>query len=205
MAPMSTPRRILAAALCALVAAALAPTALAGPSSKKKKKKTFYYQVTGVRAGDGVADKVSPWVGKQLRAEIGKRDAIVAALPDDAPDPKADPGAFKKYLTSRSMRAFKVNVEITSYSQEVVELPAPRSGHHITVSVGLRMFGETIPDRVMAFTGDGSATVKIEVGKRVRDRDIEVANHDAIELAVAEAIDESLVKLGQPPPGKPKK
>lgn len=201
---MSTSRRILTAALCALVAAALAPAALAGPKSKKKKE-TFYFQVTDVRARDGVSDKVPGWVGKQLGRDIDKRETIVATLPADAPDPRADPKAFKKYLQSRAIRAFKVNVEITSYNQEVVELEAPRSGHHITVRISLRVFGETMPDRVMAFSGDGSATIKLEVGKRVRDRDIEVANHDAIELAVTEAVDESLVKLGQPPPGKPKK
>jgi hypothetical protein len=204
MAHMSTPRRIAAAALCALVAAALAPAALAGPK-KKSKKETFYFQVTDVRAREGVSDKVPGWTGTQLGVEIGKRATLVAELPEGTPDPKAEPKAFKKFLERRSMRAFKVNVEITSYSQEVVELAAPRTGHHITVRVSLRMFGETIPDRVMAFSGDGSATIKLEVGKRIRDRDIEVANHDAIELAVAEAIDESLVKLGQPPPGKPKK
>lgn len=201
MTSMSTPRRIAAAALCVLVSAALAAPALAA----KKKKETFYFQVTDVSAREGVSDKVPDWIRKQLGVEIGKRDALVAELPEGAPDPQAEPKAFKRFLKQRSMRAFKVNVEITSYSEEVVELEAPRVGHHITVRISLRIFGETMPDRVMAFSGDGSATIKLEVGKRIRDRDIEVANHDAIELAIAEAIDESLVKLGQPPPGKPKK
>ena len=57
----------------------------------------------------------------------------------------------------------------------------------------------------MAFTGEGSATVKIEVGKTVRQRDRDEAIAAALDQAAASAIDESLRKLDQPEETKGKK
>jgi hypothetical protein len=75
----------------------------------------------------------------------------------------------------------------------------------VIVRVALQLFGETIPDRVMAFSGEGSATVKLEVGKTVRPRDREEASSAAIDEAVASAITRSLEKLQEPPPSQQKK
>jgi hypothetical protein len=67
------------------------------------------------------------------------------------------------------------------------------------------MFGETYPKRVMAFTGDGSATVKIDIGKKLRKRDTDYANEEAMKLAVADAIAASIAKLKAPPEKTKKK
>ena len=122
---------------------------------------------------------------------------------DGAPDPNKEPKKYEKWLARRNLRAFKVNVEVIDYRHDLEQLPAPRKGQRLTVSIDLKTFGETIPGRVMAFSGEGSATVKLDIGKRLRKRDSEVGKHDAIELSIDKALAESIRKLRMPPPAKP--
>ena len=69
------------------------------------------------------------------------------------------------------------------------------AGKLISARIQIHMFGETLPFRTMAFTGDGSATIAIEVGKKVRDKDKRFAREDAAEFAINQAIAASLEKL----------
>jgi hypothetical protein len=126
----------------------------------------------------------------------------MAEPPEDAPDPTAEPKKFKAYMAKRKLRAFKLNVEVTEY-EEVVE-PSPRSktGKMVVVRIALRILGETVPDRSMAFTGDGSATIKLGTGSRVRAKDRQIANREATELAIQDAVATSIKKLDA---GKKKK
>jgi hypothetical protein len=41
----------------------------------------------------------------------------------------------------------------------------------LVVRLGLRTFGETFPERVMGFAAEGSATIKVDVGKKLRPAD----------------------------------
>ena len=68
----------------------------------------------------------------------------------------------------------------------------------MSARVELRLLGETIPDRVMAFAGDGSGQVAVEVGTRVRDRDKTYAVEQAVEVAIDEALTTGLRKLKTP-------
>ena len=120
---------------------------------------------------------------------------LVAAGVTAAPTEAA---AFKKALKKKRLSAYRVNVEVTAYSTATEQLPAPRKGKRVEVSVSLRMFGETIPDRIMAFTGEGSATIKLEIGAKFRPRDQQAADHDAIEIAVEDALATSLAQLAKP-------
>lgn len=182
------------------VAAALLTSAPAA-EAKGKAKHTYYFEVSKVTLAEGVPPQLAEAVRAQLVEAIEKHDKIVAAI-EGAPDPAADPKKYKAYLKKKKLRAFKVNVEVMSYVHKIVPMPAPRTGQRLEVSIELHTFGETIPDRVMAFTGGGSAAVMIEIGKKLRPRDSEVANHDTIEMALDKAIAESINKLAAPPPKK---
>lgn len=181
----------------------IAAVLLASATAGAKERTRYIYRISNVSAADGVKAPLGE-IRAGLAAGIAKTAAIAADLPVGAPDPQSKPAAFKKFLKRKNMRAFKVNLEVTEYSREVETTDA--AGHKsLTVRVKVRLFGETIPDRVMAFAGDGSAAVKMEVGKKVRPADDKAANHDAIEVAIEEAIGESLRKLAQPPPSKRKR
>ena len=61
------------------------------------------------------------------------------------------------------------------------------------------MLGETIPGRTMGFTGDGKATIKQEVGIKLRDRDREYTWDQAAELAIDDAMKTVFRQLAAPP------
>jgi hypothetical protein len=78
----------------------------------------------------------------------------------------------------------------------------------LVVRLGLRTFGETFPERVMGFAAEGSATIKVDVGKKLpAGRPHASRSSPRVEGAVGDALAASLTKLALPlPPGaKPKK
>lgn len=184
----------MAALLACLALLATAPA----EAQRRKKAPTYAFLVTKVELKDGVPSKIEGLVRERLAAAIDAHADLIGALDDDAPDPAKDPEAFERYLRAKGIKAYKVNVEVTGYERTAVANPK-KSGNVLTVHVALRLFGETVPQRVMAFTGDGSSTIKLETGKKVRERDDTVAHKDATELAVADAIATSLRKLAEGP------
>ncbi len=200
-------RRILA------VGALVALAALVGDRPAwAKSRETYVFLISRVELGKDVPKEVEPQLVARLGAAIADNEDLEASVAAGAPDPEAQPEKFKKYLKSRRQRAFRVNVDVGQFSSELEPVrggprgqAARKNSQYLTVRVSLRLFGETVPDRVMAFTGDGSATVKLEVGKTVRPRDREEASAQALDQAVASAIAESLTKLKEPPPSTKKK
>jgi hypothetical protein len=200
MATMRTRLSTLAAAL-AVVAAGLA----AWPASARAKpKETYIFLVWKVGLENKTPKELSEMVSTRLRSAIEAHE-ILPAVPEGAPDPESEPDKFKTYLKAKNMRAFRMNVQVTKYSQDVEEAPGKPGSQYLTVRVALRIFAESYPARGMALTGDGSATVKLEIGKTVRDADKKEANSSALDEAVNKAIEQVLVKLREPPPSSSKK
>jgi hypothetical protein len=184
---------------------ALAATA----GAKPKPKPTYHFLVSEVTAADGIAGDVVTAAQPRIKAQVEKAFAehpqLVAAL-EGAPDPKANPKAYTAFLKKKKVAgAYRVNVEITSAVEETEDMEAKPGQLRLVVRLSLKMFGETIPQRVMGFTGEGSATIKQEVGKKVRPRDREFAWDQAAELAINDAIATSLAKLALPPARPTKK
>lgn len=197
-------------ALLALFVVAGAPATAAAKGKKAKPKATYHFELSTVEGKDADADKaklesVLPVLTKELDKAFASHEQLVADL-EGAPDPEADPKGYKKYLTKKKITgSFKVNVEVTLYREELEDATSGNGDKRLVVRLELSMFGETIPDRKMGFQGEGSSTIKQDVGKKVRKRDHEFAVQSAIELAVADAMAESLQKLSEPPPAKKKK
>ncbi|HWN68581.1 MAG TPA: hypothetical protein VNM90_13175 [Haliangium sp.] len=168
---------------------------VASPTAHAQAKRAQYgFVIANVQAGDGVPKNVADEVRARLIAAVDGHERLVATLPADAPDPGANPDAFAAYMKRRKITPYRVTVEITEYTKE--EDDGPR-GKRLSASVSLRMFGETMPVRVMAFSAMGAATIKLDVGKTVRPRDVEVANRDAIDEAVGDALTESVQRLDE--------
>jgi hypothetical protein len=197
MAPMGRIR----VQLLTLAAAAALLLVAGGPAAAKPKEK-YYFEIAELKAAEKAKD-AEPHLAvikEVLAAGIAKNPQLVAALDATAPDPKADPVKFKAWLKKKKLRAFRVNLEIVDYDQVLEQGP---NGQRLSVYIELRTFGETIPDRIMAFSGGGSAQVKIDIGKKLRAADTEYANREAATLAIAEALERSIKKL-QEKPAKPK-
>lgn len=199
MRPM---RPLLAFLALALVAA----PAYAGPHGKAKPK--YHFLLHEVALGSDVSGAVPEFAQPRVKAQVEKAFAnhpqLVAAL-DGAPDPATDPKGYKAFLKKQKLTAaYKVNVEIILAAEETEEVDGKPGTQRLVVRLGIKMFGETMPERVMGFSGEGSATIKQEIGKKLRTRDREFAWDSAAELAINDAIATSLAKLALPP-AKPSK
>jgi hypothetical protein len=201
MATMRTRLSTLAAGLALVVAGLVALPATA----RAKSKETYIFLVWKVGLENKTPKELSEMVATRLRSAIDAHKDIEATVPAGAPDPEKETEKFKAYLKARKMRAFRLNVQVTKYSQELEAVPGKGDSQYLTVRVSLRLFAESYPERGMSWTGDGSATVKLEIGKTARDADKKEANSSALDEAVAKAIEQVLVKLREPPPGQAKK
>ena len=114
-------------------------------------KPRYVYVVHGVSAAKGVAkapiDHVSAAITKAIEAE----PKISHELPADAPSHKSEPEKFKRFLAKKKLEAFRVNAEVVAYKKTIEE--NERGRKVVVVHVDVRLFGETMPDRVMAFAG----------------------------------------------------
>jgi lipoprotein-anchoring transpeptidase ErfK/SrfK len=179
--------------------AVLAPHANAEPAKKK-----YHFELTRVLAKENVKPDVAKIAQARIEAQVKKafetHPQLVANM-DGAPDPAADNGQpYRRFLEKKGLSgAYLVTVEITDASEEVVPLEDKKS-QRIVVKVGIHVLGETIPGRTMGFTGDGQATVKLEVGKTVRDKDRDYTWDGAAETAINDALKTCFAQLAKGAP-----
>lgn len=180
------------------LAAALAPaTAHAAP------KKKYHFELTSVTAKTevkpDVAKAATPRVEAQVKKVFSGNPQLVAKL-DGAPDPKTNADGYRRYLSQHGISgAYLVTVEITDASEELEPLEDRSNSQRLVIRIALHMLGENIPGRTMGFTGDGKATIKQEVGPKLRDRDREYTWDQAAELAVDDAMKTVFQQLAAPP------
>lgn len=180
--------------VAAAIAAAAAP---AGAAPKKK----YHFELTAVTAKTEVkpevAKQATPRIEAQVRKVFAGHPQLVAQL-DGAPDPRSSADAYRRYLTQHGIAgAYLVTVEITGAS-ETLEPLDDKTSQRLVIRIGIHMLGETIPGRTMGFTGDGRATIKQEVGIKLRDHDREFTWDQAAELAVDDAMKTVFQQLAAP-------
>ncbi len=180
------------------VLAIFAPHADAAPALKK-----YHFELTKVLPKENVKPEIvkvaQPRLEAQLKKAFETNPQLVANL-DGAPDPKTDADGYRKFLDKKGVAgAYLVTVEITDASEEIVPLEDKKS-QRIVVKIGIHMLGETIPGRTMGFTGDGQATVKLEVGMKVRDKDRDYAWDGAAETAINDAMKTCFAQLAKGTP-----
>ena len=145
-----------------------------------------------------VATAATPRVEAQVKKVFENHPQLVAKL-EGAPDPKTSADAYRKYLGTKGITgAYLVTVEITDASEEVVPFEDKPNAQRLVIHIGIHMLGENIPGRTMGFTGDGKATIKQEIGMKLRDRDREYTWDQAAELAVDDAMKTVFQQLAVP-------
>ena len=197
MRSMSYPGLALAAVALACAAADAAPA---------KATKRYHFELTAVTAKSevkaDVARAATPRVEAQVKKLFGSHPQLIARL-DGAPDPRSNADGYRRYLTQKAIAgAYLVTVEITEASEELEPLDDKPSSQRLVIRIGIHMLGETIPGRTMGFTGDGKATIKQEVGMKLRDRDREYTWDQAAEIAVDDAMKTVFRQLAVPPKKK---
>jgi hypothetical protein len=166
-------------------------------------KKKYHFELTKVLVKDNVKPDVGKIAQPRIEAQVKKafesNPQLVATL-EGAPDPNTDGEGYRKFLEKKGVSgAYLVTVEVTDASEELVPLEDKKS-QRIVVKVAIHVLGETIPGRTMGFTGDGQATVKLEVGMKVRDKDRDYAWDGAAETAIADALKTCFAQLAKGTP-----
>jgi hypothetical protein len=179
-----------------LLLVALVATASAQPNKKK-----YHFDLAAVN----VKPEVKPDAGKsaqpRLEAQLKKTFESHPQLISDmtgAPDWKTQADAFRKFLTKKGLAgSFLVTVDVTAASEEVEPVDG-KSSKRLVVKLSIHMLGETQPGRTMGFTGDGSATIKQEIGKKLTDRDRNYTWDSAAEEAIKNAMEKVFAQLAVP-------
>jgi hypothetical protein len=174
-----------------------------GPVAGAAPKKKFHFELTAVTAKAEVKPEVAtaatPRVEAQVKKVFESHPQLVGKL-EGAPDPKTSADAYRKYLATKGITgAHLVSVEITDASEELVPLDDKPNAQRLVIHIGIHMLGENIPGRTLSFTGDGKATIKQEVGLKLRDRDRMYTWDQAAELAVEDAMKTVFQQLAAPP------
>jgi hypothetical protein len=201
-------RAMRALILAVATAVCLLPAVVgAAPAAAKKK---YHFELTKVLVKENVkadvAKEAQPRVEATFKKALEDHPQLVLDV-TGAPNPEDAMGQpYRKFLAKKGISAaYLVTVEVTEADIEIVPLEEKKNTQRIVVSVGIHVLGETIPGRTMGFTGDGRATVKQEVGMKIRDKDRQFAWDDAAKLAVDQALEKCFSELAKPPPPPPKK
>jgi len=182
----------------------VAAVAYAAPKATGNGKK-YHFELTKVLAKENVKADVAKNAQPRLEAQIKKafesHPQLVASL-EGAPDHEADHGEpFRRWLTSKGIAgAYRVTVEITDASEELVTMEGKPNTQRLSVHIAIHVLGETIPGRTMGFTGDGQATVKLEIGMKMRDKDRDYAWDGACQTAIDDALKTAFAQLAKGAP-----
>ena len=177
----------------------LGAVATAAPAKK------YHFELTKVLAKDNVKPDVLKAAQPRLEAQVKKAfesDPQLVANLDGAPDPEVDHGEpYRRFLAKKGVSAaYRVTVEITDATEELTPMEGKGNEQRLVVHIAIHVLGETIPGRTMGFTGDGHATVKQEVGAKMRDKDRDYAWDGAAETAVQDALKVCFAQLAKGTP-----
>ena len=178
----------LCGALAAVTLAAFTASASAGPK--------YYFQLQPVKAGPEVDAAIKSYTGQALKAELASRPEWASDVgPAGAAGPGSDRTALVSELKKRALRGFDVTARIEKLKQEVKD-PKPGSRNkRLAVEVQLTVFGTTIPDAKLAFSGDGQSSSEAEVSERRLAADTADTTKDVIKDAIKQAVDQAVLKL----------
>jgi hypothetical protein len=178
----------------ALSAAAAAAATLPAISALAAPK--YYFQMQPVKAGPEVDAELKSYTAEALKAELASRPEWASEIgPAGKEGPGTDRTALVAELKKRGLRGFDVTARIEKLKQEVKD---PKPGGHnnrLMVDIQLTVFGTTIPDAKLAFSGDGQSGSEAEVNTRRMLTDTTEATKDVIKDAIKQAVDQAVLKL----------
>jgi hypothetical protein len=181
-------RRATFAAALALAVVGLATLGLRPALAAPPK---YFFQLREVKGGPSIDPAFKTYAGEALKADL-------AARPEWASDvgaPGADDAALLAELNRRKLRGFNVTVRFEDVRAEV---KPPKPGgrlKQLSINVRLTVFGTTVAEEKLAFSGDGEAGLESEVSDKRVEAETATLTRDAIKDAVKQAVDQAVLKL----------
>jgi len=156
----------------------------------------YYFQLQPVKAGPEVGAELKAYTGEALKAELASRPEWASDIgPSSAAAPGSDRTALVAELKKRNLRGFDVTAKIEKLKQEVKDPKPGARNKQLVVEVQLTVFGTTIPDAKLAFSGDGQSASEGEVSDRRLAADTAQTTKDVIKDAIKQAVDQAVFKL----------
>jgi hypothetical protein len=156
----------------------------------------YYFQLQPVKAGPEVDEPTKTFVAEALKAELASRPewaSDVGAAGQQAPG--QDRSGLVGELKKRNLRGFDVTARIENLKHLLKDPKPGARNKQLAVEVQLTVFGTTIPDAKLAFSGDGQSATEAEVAERRLAADTADATHDVIKDAIKQAVDQAVLKL----------
>jgi hypothetical protein len=162
---------------------------LAGASIANAASAKYFFQLREVKGGTEIDPALKAYAGEALKAELASRPEWASDIAADSPD------ALLAELNKRKLRGFNVTVRFEEVKKEV---KPPKPGgrlNQLSINVRLTVFGTTVAEEKLAFSGDGEAGVGSEVSEKRIDAESASLTKDAIKDAVKQAVDQAVLKL----------
>ncbi len=195
------------AALALLAGLGAAPAVAAPKKASSSMAKKYYWSIIGVFAKSSIeptlAAQLTPVVQAQVAKTLTAHPQLTATLPDGTDANNAE--AFRQILSKAKIAgAYTVSVDISDASEEIVPIEAKPGELRLVVRVSVHLLGEVMPTKTIGFTGDGSATIREEIGKKLRPNDRTAVWAAAVEGAVNDAVATALKTLSKPAAAPPR-
>ena len=167
---------------------------LGSAASAHEKSGRYFVRVRNVIEAPGVSSGFVDEAKQLFIEELKKHPAFTLDWPADLPSDDLD--ALTKELRKRKMRAFEVSLKILD-AQKAIDPPPPGKQYRIlTRGIKLSVFGDTLPDKVLAIGGDGESRVSTEIGKQADvEKEGKSLMTDCTKEAVRQAVEMTLNKL----------
>ena len=178
--------RILTALGVGLLALGAGTPPRAGAAAAK-----FYFRLGEVKAGPEVEEPLKTYAGEAVKAELASRPEWASNVDAGTTDTEALVAELKK----RNLRGFSVVVRFEHLKKEIKEPTAGARRKRVALDVKLSVFGTTIPEAKLSFSGEGEAGVEAEVSDKGMDSEAQALAKDAIKDAVKQAVDQAVLKL----------
>ncbi len=155
----------------------------------------FYVVVRGVEDAQGVHSGIKDEALRVFKDELGRHAELTLTPPPGLPAGD-DPEALKDALKKKGIKALELTLRILSVTEEV-KPPAPGKQYRQLVrGIKLSVFGDSLPEKVLAIGGDGESMVAAEIGANADlAREGKPLLVDASKEAVKQAVDMTVAKL----------
>ncbi len=151
----------------------------AHPARAAAAKPKFHFHVVEIKAPEAVGAERKTMARELLEKEMASR------------------AEFTSERGGAGSKSFDVSMTIDSLDEK---LDPPRPGgrlKQLTVSVKVSVFGTTVEERKLAFSGEGEAGIQGEIVERKRAEEATTMTQDAMTQAVKQAVDQCVAKLGR--------
>jgi hypothetical protein len=166
------------------------------PAFAHDKPPRYFVKVRNVIEAPGVTSDFVDEAKVLLIEELKRHPSVTLDWPADLATLAEQPDELVAALRKRKLRAFEVTLKIMDVKRALDPPPAGKQYRVLTRGIKLSVFGDTLPDKVLAIGGDGESQVAAEVGKQANiDKEGRSLLGEATKVAVGQAVEMTLNKL----------